>query len=207
MKTRVIGTVVLVIVFLVFTLYIFGFLHIPVFSTSYKIGEEIKGFPVDELSITFGNYTTAKSVNIPNMPQEREDYKYIIFPVTVKNLASQTLYFDRQDDFTDRLNEAKAKLFVLTYGEKNYEASTQSGYYMESVPSNTIYGGSELKYRSLDWGWGITMSNAYEITSLAPNQSINGYLYFIIGQYYNPNQLICSITVNNPIFSINLNTK
>jgi hypothetical protein len=205
MKARIVAVAILLIIIVAIGLYWYQTLT-GVFHSTYSTGYEIKGIPVDELSITIGDYSTAKSVNMPNTVQQSEDYKYIIFPITVKNLASHTLYFDRQDDFTDRVNLAKASSFILTYGEKNYEAYAQNNYYMVSVPSSTLYGGSELKVRSLNWGWGITMSNAEEITSLAPNQSISGILYFVIGQYYNPNQLIFGSTIK-PIFSINLNSK
>jgi hypothetical protein len=33
--------------------------------------------------------------------------------------------------------------------------------------------------------------NAPEITSLAPDQTLTGKMYFTIGEYYNPNELVC----------------
>lgn len=206
MRAKLIGIIVLIAVFLVFTAYSFGVFRIPEFTSHYKIGEEIKSFPVDELSITFVNYTTAKSVtDVPNIQEASPDNKYVIFTVTIKNLANHELYFNRKDDFNDRLTYAKVNSFILKYGEMEYEKYPIIVNYIERVPTN-IFGGFEPKFISLDWGMGITMTNAPEITSIAPNQILTGKLYYIIGEYYNPNELVCRFSLEKTLFIIDLNS-
>jgi hypothetical protein len=189
MKTRVIGTVVLVIVFLVFTLYIFGFLHIPVIATRYKIGDEIKGFPVDELSVTFANWSATNSIS--GFSPLTSDYVYIVIPVEVRNLADYTIYFNRQDDFHDKLTKAMSKHLYLVYGDENHEASPTSSYINN--------------WKGLSTGWGINANNPAEVMSLTPNQSGEGFLCFTIGRYYNPKELTCLNENQQTIFTVDLN--
>jgi hypothetical protein len=53
---------------------------------TYKIGDEIKGFPVDGTSITFANFSTSPDLIFP------ETSKDITFNITIKNLTTAPLY-------------------------------------------------------------------------------------------------------------------
>jgi hypothetical protein len=147
MRAKLIAVVILIAVILVSMAYSFRLFSLPDFTPHHKIGEEIKGFPVDELSITFTDYTITKSLEeeVPTLQTNLQSSKYVIFMVTVKNLASHELYFNRQDDFNDKLTLAKVYSFVLTYGERDYDAFPIIITYPTSVPSTTIIGGSEIK--------------------------------------------------------------
>jgi hypothetical protein len=116
-----------------------------------------------------------------------QDQEYIFIPVTIRNLADHVLYFDRQDDFNDKFTRAKIKTLRLIYGESNYEAYYQP-YYI----------GTE----NLGFACGInTMS---KVTSMSPNETISGFVCFIMGQYYSPKELVCRESFST-IFTIAMN--
>jgi len=66
----------------------------------------------------------------------------------------------------------------LAYGAENHQAIPDF-YFVDPNGKSAV------------WEMGILMPNAQEITSVAPNQTMYGYLYFSIGEYYKPNQLLC----------------
>lgn len=191
MKIKFIVAVVLFAVFLVLTFYFFGLLHFPIVTARYKIGDEIRSFPVDELSITVSNLSTVNSVK--GMWSLSQDTEYVIIPVKVHNLADHVLYFNRQDDFNDKLNKAMSTHLYLVYGDENHKSSPMSS--------------SFYNWGSLSVGWGINANspnNPAEITSLAANQSEEGFLCFMMGTYYAPKELICQNGNQQTVFAIDL---
>ena len=204
MKGKIIAAGILLIIIVVLGFYWYQTWYGPLFHTTYSLGNEIRGFPVSEMSFTFCNVTISKTTNIPNVGSTMgglpENDNYVILTVAIKNLEDTTLYFNRTDDFTDRYFKVRQDdRFVLTYGEENHEAYPQTGY----IDTNGMVNGMIL----LDWGWGINMMNAKDVTSLAPHQTVYGYLIFFVGEYYTPNQLLCRESVNlNPNFAVNLKT-
>jgi hypothetical protein len=77
---------------------------------------------------------------------------------------------------------------------------------LEAVYEAPRYGTTTLLVHSetnaLDIGWGITPTE--KLSSLTPNQSINGYVYFIIHQGYTPKSLVCNDT-NGELFTVEFN--
>jgi hypothetical protein len=61
-------------------------------QASYKIGNEIKGFPVAEMSLTIWNaYTTNESVQ--GLPEEPFGVQHVILNVSIHNLVNRDLFF------------------------------------------------------------------------------------------------------------------
>ena len=164
---------------------------------AYKIGDEIKGFPVAEMSLTICNMTTSKTVDVPNISGLPPQCHYVIFTVAIHNLADQPIYFNRSSDFMERFRKAENQQLVLTFGAENHEVYPVSGF---TSPYGSLAGS-----KNLNWGWGITMMNALDITSLLPFQTVYGALYFIMCDYYTLNELICREGFNSqPNFAISL---
>jgi hypothetical protein len=154
------------------------------------LGDEVKGFPVDEMSLTVWNWTTAHSVNVTGIAQLGTNQKYVVLSLSVRNIADHEVYFGRNDAFNEKFQKAKTKNLLL-------ENSITYPKYGESVER------AHAEASALDMGWGITLTN--ELTSLAPNQSVNGSLYFIIGEYYTPKKLVCTDIAHGDIFTVGLN--
>lgn len=204
MKTKVVAIGILLIVMVVLGLYWYQIWNGPLFHTTYNVGDEIRGFPVSEMSLTVCNMTISQTTNIPNvggltggLPAQSN---YVILTVAIKNLENATLYFNRASDFMDRYSRVlQNNNFVLTYGEENHEAYPQTGYIDTTGMAAGII--------NLNWGWGINMMNAKEVTSLASYQTIYGYLIFFVGEYYSPNQLLCREGFSSsPNFAVNPKT-
>jgi hypothetical protein len=204
MKGKAIAVGVLLIILVVFGLYWYQTWNGPLLHTSYNIGDEIKGFPVSEMSFTVCNMTISQTTDIPNvgsffggLPAQSN---YVILTVAIKNLENTTLYFDRASDFGDRYSQALQNYdFVLTYGQENHEAYPETGYLNTNGMASGVV--------NLNWGWGINMMNAQDVTSLGPFQTVYGYLIFFVGEYYSSNQLLCREGSNsNPNFVVNLKT-
>lgn len=85
MKVSIIALAVLLVAFLILTLFFFGLIHWHYSTSNYRIGDEIKGFPVDELSITVLNWSTATTVE--GMGPPGLDSEYVVVPVIVHNLG------------------------------------------------------------------------------------------------------------------------
>jgi hypothetical protein len=172
----------------------------PLFPSTYNLGEEIKGFPTSEMSLTISNMTISKTTDVPNtsimgLPA---DSNYVILTVAIRNLGDTTLTFNQASDFMDKFNKAPSN-FVLTYGEENHEAFPQIGY------DNT--NGMASGMVTYGWHFSINIKNANQFTSLPPHQTVYGKLIFTIGQNYSPNQLLCRAGLaGNPDFAVNLKT-
>jgi hypothetical protein len=154
------------------------------------LGDEIKGFPVKETSLTVWNWTTALAVNVSGIAQADPQYQeYIVLNVSLRNVASHEVYFGANDSFNQELQQAKTKNLFL-----------------EAVYVHPRYGTTTLIVHSetnaLDIGWGITPTE--KLSSLAPNQSVNGSMYFIIHQVWTPESLFCNDT-NGRLFTVELN--
>jgi hypothetical protein len=152
------------------------------------LGDEVKGFPVDEMSLTVWNWTVADSVNVTGIVQLGAYDKYVILSVSLRNIADHPVYFGRNDTFNESLEEAKTKTLLLESvvnvgkGEETDRAHAQTS--------------------ALDMGWGITLTN--NLTSLGPNQSANGFLYFVIYEFNAPKRLVCNDVGKGDIFGIDL---
>lgn len=154
------------------------------------LGDEIKGFPVKETSLAVWNWTTALAVKVTGIAQADPQYQeYIVLNVSLRNVASHEIYFGTNDSFNQELQQAKTKNLFL---EAVYEAPRYG--------TTTLLVHSETN--ALDIGWGITPTE--KLSSLTPNQSINGYVYFIIHQGYTPKSLVCNDT-NGELFTVEFN--
>ena len=154
------------------------------------LGDEIKGFPVKETSLTIWNWTTALAVNVTGIAQANPQYQeYIVLSVSLRNVASQEVHFGTNDSFNQELQQARTKNLFL---EAVYEAPRYG--------TTTLIAHSEAN--ALDIGWGITSTE--KPSNLAPNQTINGSLYFIMHQGYTPTNLFCNDT-KGLLFTVTLN--
>jgi hypothetical protein len=154
------------------------------------LGDEVKGFPVDEMSLTVWNWTAADSVNVTGIAQLGAYDKYVVLSVSLRNTVDHPVYFGRNDTFNESLEKAKTKSLILESvvnvgkGEETDRAHAQTS--------------------ALDMGWGITLTN--KLTSLGPNQSVNGYLYFMIYALNNPKKLVCNDVGKGDVFAVDLSS-
>jgi hypothetical protein len=154
------------------------------------LGDEIKGFPVKETSLTVWNWTTALTVNVTGIAQADPQYQeYVVLNVSLRNIASHEVHFGTNDSFNQELQQAKTKNLFLEY----FYDLPKYGRMTEIAHSET---------NALDIGWGITPTE--KLSSLAPNQSVNGSMYFIIHQVWTPESLFCNDT-NGRLFTVELN--
>lgn len=156
------------------------------------LGDEIKGFPVKETSLTVWNWATALTVNVTGIAKADPQYyqQYFILNVSVRNIASHEVYFGINDSFNQELQQAKTKnLFLEYFSMQGYKGGKMT----EIAHSET---------NALDIGWGITLTE--KLSSLTPNQSVNGSIYFIIHQGWTPENLFCNDT-NGRLFTVALN--
>jgi hypothetical protein len=65
---------------------------------SYKIGDEIKGFPVDGISMTINNFSTSPDLTFP------ESSKDIFLNVTLRNLSGHSVYFNHDESASKYLD-------------------------------------------------------------------------------------------------------
>ena len=171
--------------------------------STYKLGDEIKGFPVSEMSLTVYGIDISKTNSIPNVGGLTgglpSNSNYVSILVTIKNLENSTLYFNQTSDFMNKYSKTLSQKFVLTYGEENHEAYPQTGY----LDTNGTVAG-RISY---GWDFDINIASSKGLTSLAPNQTVWGSLIFLVDEQYAPNQLICREGSNsNPNFVVNLKT-
>lgn len=169
----------------------------PLLHSTYKIGDTVS-FPVDEMTLTICNMTISKTTTVPNLEYNDSQSVFVVFTVAIRNVANHEIYFNRSDDFTDRFAKAvSGKTFVLTYGAENHEAY--------ALTSAIAHGWSAASVESLYWFSGINKMYSTQIDSMTPNQIIYGVIFFTIGQYYTPNELILREGYQpNPIFTVNL---
>jgi len=148
---------------------------------NYKIGDEIKGFPVDGISMTITNF----SISQTNLPFPNSSM--IVLNVTIHNLADKAVYFN-QSGFQTKFEQAAAsKHLELTF------RTTSGG------------GGSAYPNNYNDW-WGITVFGGPEFNSLTANENIGGsILYVLTPDSYISFELVCkSTSQQKPLFNVNL---
>jgi hypothetical protein len=148
---------------------------------TYKIGDEIEGFPVDGLSITITNFSISPDSIFPASSND------VALNVTIKNLASYSVDFN-QSDLQTKLIQAESKHLYLKYDLRNG--------FGETSPWNYT-----------DW-WGITVFELQQdgFNGLSANESVNGSIRFVIGSdNYTSFQLICRLAFQEkPLFIVNL---
>jgi hypothetical protein len=149
--------------------------------STYKIGDEIKGFPIEEISITFTNFSISPDINFP------ETSKDVTFNVTIKNLASYSLFFN-QSDVQTKFDQVSSKQLYLKY-------ETKKGF------------GETSAWNFSDW-WGITILGFQKngFNWLSPDESVNGSIRFVLGDNsYTSFQLVCRSSLHQkPLFVVNL---
>lgn len=191
MRKKAIAAIAVILVIIFIVPFIISYWNsLP--EASYKIDDEIKGFPVNELSLTVWNcYTTNESVQgLPESPFGVE-VQLVILNVSIHNLVNRGLFFNGTDDFHARLVKAVSQYLVLEYGGKVGQG-TDTGLASYLMPSGDI-----------DW-WGVAL-NVSSFDWLGANQSINGSMYFRIGPGLAPEELICkSMLETKPIFAVDL---
>ena len=149
---------------------------------TYKIGDEIKGFPIDGISTTITNF----SISQTNLPFPNSST--VILNVTIQNLADYTIYFNQSSLETKFDQAISNKHLELTYG-----TSKGGG------------GGGAYPYNHTNW-WGITWPGNPELNSLTANQQINGSMLFTLTpNSFNTFELTCRQTSQEkPLFTVNL---
>lgn len=147
---------------------------------TYKIGDEIKGFPIDGTSITITNF----SISQTNLPFPNSST--VVLNVTIQNLADYTVYFNQSSLETIFDQAASNKHLELTY-------------------RTTKGGGSAYPYKHTNW-WGITSPGYLEFNSLTANQQINGSMLFTLTpNSFSTFELTCRQTSQQkPLFTVNL---
>jgi hypothetical protein len=148
---------------------------------SYKIGDEIKGFPADGISMTITNFSTSPDLTFPTTSED------VTLNVTIRNLASYPIYFN-QTDFQTKLDQAASKHLDLKYKVERGVGETSAWNYT-------------------DW-WGITVFGVQknQFNWLAANESVNGSIRFVLGnETYSSLELVCrSTSQQKPLFNVNL---
>jgi hypothetical protein len=152
------------------------------------LGDEVKGFPVDEMSLTVWNWTVADSMNVTGIAQLGTYDKYVVLSVSLRSMVDHPVYFGRNDEFNESLEKAKTKTLMLESvvnvgnGEETDRARAQTS--------------------ALDLGGGIALTN--KLISLGPNQSVNGSLYFMIYALNAPKRLVCNDVGKGDVFIVDL---
>jgi hypothetical protein len=148
----------------------------------YRLNDEIKGFPIDGISVTFTNYSITPDIYDPTS-------EYFNLNVTVRNLTNQTLNFNQRNFEEKFYKEAGSKDLTLYF----YINGTQKG---------GVGGGD---YRS--W-WGTTVSGIpmNDLGSLVANGSVNGSIRYMqrTGNYTSFDLICTSTSQQKPLFVVNL---
>jgi len=180
---RKIGLVILIFIALILVVSVLYLYWETLPYASYKIGNEIKGFPVDGISIIITNISTSPDLTFPKTSED------VILNVTIRNLASYPIYFN-QTNLQTKLSQASSKYLELTYKVGSGEG-----------------GASPFTNNNNEW-WGITVFGVpnNEFNWLAANESINGSIRFMLGDdTYHSFQLVCkSNSQQKPLFIVNL---
>jgi hypothetical protein len=152
-------------------------------QATYKIGDEIKDFPIDGMSITVTNFSL----------QPANIQKNITLSITIRNLASETINFNQSDTHGALLN-AVDKYLVLAYTTSTGDNGQISSQYQ------TTYA---------DW-WGITVNGVPQdgFNQVGGNENVQGSMIFIApggNLDYTSFSLMCrQVGVEKPLFSVSL---
>ena len=155
-------------------------------QASYELGNQIKGFPINGLSLIVWNYSVIKT-GLPNLslPTFPFGLQYVVFNVSVVNLENQGVNFN-QSDVEKQLSQATSKYIYL-----ELEASNGGGGSFPRIPNGDI-----------DW-WGVALSEP--LTHMDANERVDGFMYFMKDPGLVPRQLVCkSIFETKPLFVVHL---
>lgn len=178
MEARTIAGLILLVVIMVAGVFLYQSWNGPLFHTTYKMGDEIKGFPATEISLTICNLTTSPTVlmyGVQDIGGLGIQGEYVILTVAIHNLEGYQIYFTKGSELSNAMD---SYTFVLADGAGNHQA-TPDFYFVDSNKQSSV------------WEMGILMPNAQEVKTLLPNQTMYGYLYFAMAKNYTPNQLLC----------------
>ena len=166
-------------------------------QASYKIGDEIKGFPIDGVSITVWNYSvTDENVQGLPLPSAPSGMQWVILNVSIQNLENKDIFFNQTGNLQTELSKASSKYLFLEFKEVH-----TFGIGGESTGGGASY--PRTPTGDTNW-WGITI-DASSFTELRANQRVDGFMYFLQNQGLVPGELICrSITETKPIFAVDL---
>jgi len=151
----------------------------------YEIGDEIKGFPIDEISITVSNFFISPDLTFP------KDSINVNLNLTIRNLSNHPIYFN-EGEFPQKFNQATNKQFYIEYEKEGGR------------------GGTSVRKSGDNWGdlWGITVFGVPNdgFKSLAANESVNGSMHFVLGNAtYTSFTIICrSNAESKPLFIVSL---
>ncbi len=173
---------VLIIAWIVYSLAYSYWARFP--YATYTLNDEIKGFPIDGISVSFTNYSITPDISFP------KDSEDVNVNVTMRNLTNQTLNFNQLDFQKKFYNAAGNKELTLYF----YINDTQKG----------GVGSGDCR----TW-WGVRVSGKpmNELSSLEANGSVNGSIRFMqrTANYTSFNLLCTSSSQQKPLFVVNLN--
>jgi hypothetical protein len=87
-------------------------------QASYKIGDEIKGFPIEEVSITVWNYSvTDENVQGLPLPSAPSGMQWVILNISIQNLENKDIFFNQTSDLQTELSKASSKYLFLEFKE------------------------------------------------------------------------------------------
>lgn len=152
----------------------------PPSSTTYSLGEEIKGYPAEELATTFTQFRTT-------YPEDKPDRCIVYVDFTLRNIANREIDLWELEISSDLLLNTP----LLKYGD----------YY-------ATYGTSiNPKVWLID---GLKEVSTEQEKSMMPNQSFQGALEYEIAKGYSPSALVypdpnAENAYNDNRFSLSLN--
>lgn len=202
---------ILLIVLVVIGLYWYQTLNGPLLQSTYSLGDEIKGFPVKEMSMTVCNMTTSQTVLMNGVRDiggsaglGNHLQKFVILTLAIQNLEGYPIYFNGTSDSMSFSNATSnypsgSYHFTLKYGSQNHK-------------TNPYFLFQDSNGQPIVWGMDIVMPDANQVTSLSAHQTVYGYLYFLIDSSFTQYQLQCFKGLNfenvgsnaQPTFSVNL---
>lgn len=181
---RRLAWLVILVVFVAFIVYSLANSYWSTFPyANYRLNDEVKGFPIDGMSITFTNYSITPDLSFP---QTSED---VNVNVTLRNLTNQTLYLN-QTAFQERLfKEAGSKdLELVAYINGRNAGGTGRGGYQQ-------------------W-WGITVNgiSMKGYGALGAFGSVNGSIRYTFGDGNYTSFVLFgrSSSQPKPLFALNL---
>jgi len=166
-------------------------------QASYKIGDEIKGFPIDGFSITVWNYSvTDENVQGLPLPSVPSGMQWVVLNVSIQNLMNKDIFFNQTGNLQTELSKASSKYLFLEFKEVH-----SFGIGGESTGGGASY--PRTPTGDTNW-WGITIDNS-SFTELRANQRVDGFMYFLKNQGLVSGELICqSLGETKPIFAVDL---
>ena len=173
---------VIIVAFIVYSLAYSYWSTFP--YANYKLNDEVKGFPIDGMSITFTNYSITPDLSFPKTSED------VNVNVTIRNLTNQTFYLNQ-----------------TSFQEKLYKEAGNKDLFLDFFYANGVNASGTGRGGYQEW-WGITVSGIpmNELGSLQPYGSVNGSIRYMLGDgNYTSFVLFCkSSSQQKPLFSLNL---